>query len=470
MESGTKRIVAIVLIVVIIVGVGLGVWFILIQPTSHGWTTPGISGIPEERWIKIGMMGDRGELEGDQNWMGGYLSARKINEAGGVTINGSQWAIALSWEDTDESASDFSTSRAVAAAERMVYKQECDFAVGGFRTESLLAYREPFMTNKIPFLITGAMTDIFCTDVEDNYNTYKYTFRISPYNSSHSSSAFVTAVLYMYGYLRAVYGSDDVNHMGILAENLAWTEGIRTVVAAYIDGTYGAGTVPSDGVIAFDPEVTPTIMNSNLEQLEDGGCDVVLIAISLGAGLTMTQQWAQHQRKFLLFGSNVQAQTAGYWDKTNGACNYEIGSTTATRCNKTPKTIEAYDDFIDTFDEHPIYIGFGAYDAVSLIAEICEETNSISANDFIAKMETFTIDNPRHGGAGGDPTAWWPTTHDLVAGYQGGTLFAYGIWFQWQNGTKTLIPSFTSPPQYPSTLSPMGTLKIPDYFGWDYGA
>jgi branched-chain amino acid transport system substrate-binding protein len=434
---------------------------VAIPPT---WMTPGITGIPEERWIKIGLMGDKGELEGDQNYMGGYLAARRINSAGGITINGTTWAIAVAWEDTDEQAAVFSTSKAVAAAERMVYEQECDFAVGGFRTEPLLAYREPFMDNHIPFLITGAMTDIFCTDVLDNYARYKYTFRVSPYNSTYSAQALVTSVLGMYGYLQAIYGTDDIDHMGILAENLAWTEGIRTVVAVYINLVFGAGTCPASSVIAFDPQVSPTVMNSDLQQFEDDGCDVILIAISLGAGLTLTQQWAQAERPFLLFGSNVQAQTAGYWQNTGGACEWEIGSTTATRCNKTPTTIEVYDDFNNTFHEHPIYLGFGAYDAVSLIASVCEEMQSINPDVFIARMEDYTKANPRHGGAGGDPVAWWPS-HDLVAGYP----FAYDIWFQWQNGTKTLIPSFTSPAQYPSTLSPMGSLQIPDWFTWDVG-
>jgi branched-chain amino acid transport system substrate-binding protein len=468
MEKLTKRILAIVLIAVIGTGIGLGAWFIVGTQQGGGWITPGISGIPEENWIKIGLMGDRGEIQGDNNYYGGYLAARKINSEGGLTINGTTWAIAISSEDTDESAADFSTSRAVSAAERMVYKKQCDFAVGGFRTESLLAYREPFMDNDIPFLITGAMTDSFCADVLNNYARYKYTYRISPYNSSYSSTAFVVAVLGMYGYLRAVYGTDDIDHMGILAENLAWTEGIRTTVAAYINAVFGAGTCPATSVIAFDPAVSPTIMNSDLQQLEDDGCDVVLIAISAGAGLTMTQQWAQAERSFLLFGSNVLAQTAEYWDKTNGACEWEIGSTTATRCNKTPHTIEVYDDFTNTFNEHPIYIGFGAYDSVSLIASVCEEMQSINPDVFITRMEQYTVDNPRHGGAGGDPTAWWPS-HDLVAGYRGTTLFAYGIWFQWQNGTKVLIPSFTSPAQYPSTLSPMGSLQLPDWFTWDVG-
>ncbi|MFW9987093.1 MAG: ABC transporter substrate-binding protein [Candidatus Odinarchaeota archaeon] len=467
MESGTKRIVAIVLIAVIAVGVGVGVYFIVLTPSESVWSTPGVSGVSSDRMIKIGLMGDRGEIQGDQNYMGAYLAARTINEEGGVMVNSTRYYVAIASEDTDESAPDFSTPRAVTASERMVYKHKCQYAVGGFRTEALNAYRETFMDEKIPFLSTGAMTDSLCTVVTENYLRYKYYFRMSPYNSSHSSSLFTPTIVALFKQFNATYGPDDIDHMGILAENLAWTNSIRTKIPYVLNlplGAYGglglgAGTVPSGAVIAFDPEVTPTIMNSYLSDLEALECDLVLIAISGGAGLTMTKQWKDHERNFVLFGSNVEAQTADYWERTNGACEFEIGSTTATRCNKTPHTIEVYDMFNTTFGEHPIYIGFAGYDAVNLIVSIINKTQSFNSDTFVADMETYTPSNPHHGGAGGDPTAW-TSDHDLYAGYP----FSYGIWFQWQDGVKTLIPSPTG--SYPDTLDPMGSLEIPDWIDW----
>ncbi|MFX1364172.1 MAG: ABC transporter substrate-binding protein [Promethearchaeota archaeon] len=436
---------------------------VIVAVPPENWITPGVIGISEEKWIKIGLMGDKGKLEGDQNYMGGYLAAKKINQEGGVVVNGSTYYIAIASGDTDEQAEDFSAAAGVAAAVKMINESGVQFAIGGFKYEALVAYRDPFMDNHIPFLSTGSMNDYLCVDVGNDYPHYKYYWRVTPYNSSYSSITFVSNTLGMYQTLQATYGSDDINHIGILAENLPWTQGIRMGIPGIIDSTFGPGTVPSGGIIAFDPEVSPIVMNAHLQQLEDVGCDVVLIAISLGAGLTMTQQWAQAERPFLLFGSNIQAQTAGYWDKTNGACEYEIGSTTATRCNKTPHTIEFYDMFFTEFNEHPIYIGFGAYDAVNLIVDSIEKTQSFDPDDFVADMETYTPSNPKHGGAGGDPVAW-NSNHDLIAGYP----FSYGVWFQWYNGTKTLIPSFAyNNPEYPSTLAPMGTMKIPDWFGWD---
>ncbi|MFX1364171.1 MAG: ABC transporter substrate-binding protein [Promethearchaeota archaeon] len=440
---------------------------VAIPPEEPIWITPGVTGIPENQWIKIGMMGDIGEIQGDANYQGGYLAAYEINQAGGVEIDGTTYYVAIAKEDTNETASEISSSSAVAAAERMIYSHGCQFAVGGHETESLLAYREPFMANKIPFLSTGVMTDKFCEDVRNYYPRYKYYWRVSPFNSSYSSFTFVPSVLAMYSYLLAEYGPDDIDHVGILAENQTWTEGIRTVLDDYLNAVFGAGTVTPNSVIAFDLEVTPSVMDSHLQQLEDEGCDLVLIAISGEAGIVMSQVWEEHERPFLLFGSNIQAHTAGHWNRTNGACEYEIGYTTTVRCNKTEKTIPFYDAFYGMWNEHPLSIAVGAYDAVNFIVESINTAQSFDPDVLVAEMETWNRSNPQTGA--GNQYAWWSGTHDLVGGYP----YGYDVWFQWQNGVKILIPSLTpylsQPPQYPDTLSPMGSVQIPDWITWDVG-
>ncbi|MFX1371047.1 MAG: hypothetical protein ACFFCE_04245 [Promethearchaeota archaeon] len=467
----SKRTLAILLIAIIGIGSGVGLlylylggWIFQDGNKYSGWTSwrvPGVSGIYEWQWIKIGMMGDIGDIRGDANYQGGYLAAKELNEAGGVIVNGTPYYVAIAGEDTDECATDIVIPRPITP-QKMVYELKCQYGVGGYRTEFLLAYREPFMANKIPFLGTGAMSDIFCENVGSDYSRYKYFWRVSPYNSSWSSTVFTTSIKGMYQSLLNKYGSDDIDHMGILAEDLTWTTGIRSIIPDLINTEFGGGTVTNDSVIAFAPDADSSSMNGHLQTLEDEGCDLVLIAISLDAGLVMAQQWAQYEHKFLLFGSNFQAQTAGYWDETDGACEYEIGTSYTVRCNKTEFTIPFWDAYYEMWDEDPLYMAIGAYDAVNLIVDSINKTQSFDPDVFVADMETYTPANPKHGCVGGDPLAW-DDNHDIFAGYP----FSYDIWFQWQNGTKVLIPSFTDPEQYPNTLSPIEELKIPPWFDWD---
>ncbi|MFW9941268.1 MAG: ABC transporter substrate-binding protein [Candidatus Thorarchaeota archaeon] len=455
MEALTKRILAIVLIAVIGVGIGVGAYFLITVPAGAVWKLPGApSGIPEEQWIKIGLMGDIGEVQGDGNYQGGYLAAKMINELGGINVNGTDYYIAVAKEDTDESAAEFSTSRAVTAAERMIYKHECQYAIGGFRTESVFAYREPFMENEILFIDTGAATDELCESVANDYPHYKYFWRISPTNSTSLSADFGGNVVGFMGTLRYLYGAGTIDHIGLLVEDLSWTEswiaGFPYTFNVALGGAYG--TMPAGAVIAFDIALSAEQMDAHLQTLEDEGCDVVLLGISGGAGILMTQQWKAQERPFMLIGSNVQGFSTSYWHDSNGDCEYEIGSATALNCNKTPFTQEFYTAYLDLWDEDPLYMSFGAYDAVNLLTDIIIDTQSFDVDDIIEEWETFNTSNPHPGAGGGG--AWYTDTHDIVYGYP----FGYALWYQWQNGTKILLPSFAG--TYPSTIEPMGSLQI----------
>ncbi|GAG97201.1 unnamed protein product, partial [marine sediment metagenome] len=85
------------------------------------------------------------------------MAAREINEAGGIDINATQFYVGLTAEDTDEANGTLDVSKGVGAAERII-SYDPHFIIGGHRTESVLAYLEPIMDAKIPFLSTGSVS------------------------------------------------------------------------------------------------------------------------------------------------------------------------------------------------------------------------------------------------------------------------------------------------------------------------
>ena len=87
MESGTKRILAIVLIIVIGVGIGVGAWVFLAAPESEIKYPGAPSGFDKDNVIIVGCAGDTGEIQGDANYEGAWFACKHINEAGGVVIN-----------------------------------------------------------------------------------------------------------------------------------------------------------------------------------------------------------------------------------------------------------------------------------------------------------------------------------------------------------------------------------------------
>ena len=449
MEQLTKRILAIVLIAVIGIGIGVGAWLWLATPTDP-YKYPGA---PSSRpnVIKIGCAGDTGEIQGDANWEGAYLAAKHINEAGGIDIAGTPYYVGVTREDTDESNPNLVTDRGVAAARRLIYDKEVDFAVGGFRSEALLAYQEEFMDAEIIFINTGASTDIFCTNVMTDYDTYKYMFRFNPINSSSLAGQIISTVVGLILTMDATYTSHDVKQIGILAEDLTWTVDMVSAIAHYIPyytnlTTGGAWEAEMLTPIRYDVTLGATDMNTHLATFQSQGADIVIPVISGSGGVLMMQQYGLNEYDYLIYGIDVQAQLDTFWADSGQSCAYETIMQIMHETNKTSTSLAFWDAYKDEWGHEPLYIASGAYDAVMAIADAIEETDTKEAEFIIDVFESWTTANPHPGVGGGG--AWWPNSHDLVAGYP----YGYTLWCQWNaDGSKDVVTGYGLYPEWLTT-------------------
>jgi branched-chain amino acid transport system substrate-binding protein len=441
MEKNTKRIIAIVLVAAIAIGGGVTAYIFLLAPGAgdYVWSAsdaPGApSGISADQIIKIGCAGDLGEIQGDANYEGAWFAAKTINEAGGVEVGNTTYYVGVVKEDTDESNPNLVTSRGIAAAERLVYNKKVKFGIGGFRSEALLAYQEVFMDNNKIFIDTGAATDIFCWNVKNFYDRYKYFFRWMPINSTALGGEILMTIAGYIMTLNATYPNFDIKQVGILAEDLTWT----TSLIAAITGSLGALTGGWAQVltpIRYDITLSATDMNTHLQSLNSQGCDFLIPVISAQGGVLMMQQYDTYKYPFQVFGIDVQAQLDTYWASSGNTAAYETIMQTLHRTNKTENSIAFWDAFRLQFGHDPLYIACGAYDATVALINAINTTQSFDELTLIAEMETWTKANPQPGVSGGG--AWWPNTHDLVEGYP----YGYTLWCQWRtDGTKVVIPS-----------------------------
>lgn len=478
MNTLTKRILAIAIIAVLGVGIGVGAWIFLLAPGAgeHVWSAsdaPGApAGISASQIIKVGAIGDIGEIQGDANYEGAWFAAKTINEAGGVDINGTLYYVGVVKEDTDESNPNLVTSRGIAAAERLVYNKKVQFAIGGFRSEALLAYQEVFMDNKMIFIDTGAATDIFTLNVKNYYDRYKYFFRFMPINSTSLGGEILTTLAGYILELNATYPNHEVRQVGILAEDLTWTDSIVTAIQTYMPiftstpdypwnvsaGQYGWAQVITP--IMYDITLSATDMNTHLQTLNSAGIDLLIPAISAQGGVLMMQQYAIYNYTFQIFGIDVQAQLDTFWGSSGNTAAYETIMQTLYRTNKTPTSIAFWDAFRAEFAHDPLYIACGAYDAVFGLLDAINATQSFDALGIIDEFESWTKSNPHPGVTGGG--AWWPETHDLVEGYP----YGYTLWCQWRDdGTKVVVPAPRM--AFVPTISPTYAINIgPLYPDW----
>ncbi|KKM02858.1 hypothetical protein LCGC14_1780250, partial [marine sediment metagenome] len=156
---------------------------------------------------------------------------------------------------------------------------------------------------------------------------------------------------------------------------------------------------------------------------------------------------------YVIFGIDVQSQMDQFWDLSGESAAYEVVMQTLERTAKSPLSIPFWDAFTDYWGHGPLYTAVGAYDAVFGLVNAIEGSNSLDNDDIIAEMETWDMSNPQPG-AGGN-AAWWPDSHDLVAGHP----YGHTMWVQWQtDGSKVVIPTSI----YPNALS-TGAFVLPPW-------
>ncbi len=132
--------------------------------------------------IRIGVIGPMKFVQGIGQWNGAVMAAEEINAKGGVKVGDKKMKIELIQADSNEF---LSITDATNAMERLITKDKVNFVVGGFRTEAVLAMQDIAMEHKVIFIGCGAAHNELCSRVAKNYNTYKYWFRGTPFNSTY---------------------------------------------------------------------------------------------------------------------------------------------------------------------------------------------------------------------------------------------------------------------------------------------
>jgi len=177
----------------------------------------------EDNEIVVGIAGEVGHATGDMQYLGAVLAAGGINGAGGVVIDGVAHNITLQIIDTQE-ATDETGASGTAAMNAAI--DDVDFVMGGFRTEAVEIYRDVAMDAEKMFFNCGAATESLQHSVVDDYDTYKYWFKTTPYNEHFLASSVLKIIDFVAGQIRtALNMTADANlDACIVAEDLEWSE------------------------------------------------------------------------------------------------------------------------------------------------------------------------------------------------------------------------------------------------------
>jgi len=213
--------------------------------------------------VKIAILGPMSFVQGENHWAGAEMARDEINKAGGINVGGKKMQLELIRADTNEIQS---VPDATNATERVITRDKADFLIGGFRSEAVIAMQEIAMDHKKLFLGAGAAHSKLGLNVEQNYERYKYWFRVTPTKDVD----LVRTLFAVLGSVAQQIRTDlkkEQPKIAIVSEKAVWTEAL--VAAAQknlpamkmeVVGTWQPSAVATDVTAELSPDALRQIV------------------------------------------------------------------------------------------------------------------------------------------------------------------------------------------------------------------
>ena len=366
----------------------------------------------EANELKVGVIGPMQFQMGEHHWMGATLAADEINAAGGIQVGEDSYDIVLVQVDSNELVS---VADASSAAEEAISVDNVDVLMGTIRSEAALAVQEVAMDYETIFMVCGSSETAMSEKVAEDYDRYKYWFRITPVNNT----ALGQLNFLLVGAVAQEIGAQLLMppKLAVLAEKASWTEAIVAAAQAYL---------PPQGIEVvgvWQPSDKATDVTAELTAIEAAGANMIMTALSGPVGIPYARAWEELQIPAASVGINVMAQADDFFVNTGGFGNYEMTLNSLARdVALTEKTLPFIEAFIAETGEMPTY-NAGTYDALYVLKEAIERADSVDMDDIVVELE-----NTDYNSVAGRIV--FDDNHDVT--WAPGYVTALGV--QWQDG------------------------------------
>jgi len=396
--------------------------------------------------IKIGVIGPMNFVQGKHHWNGALMAQDKINAAGGVQVGDKKMKIELVKADSNEF---LSMTDATSAMELLLTREKVNFVVGGFRTEAVLAMQDIAMDYKTIFLGCGAATKSICDRVGEDYDRYKYWFRITPFNNLFLAKTNFIHLATVGGIMRKAVGIQKPR-VAIVGEKQAWVEAMVKASEA---------TIPKLGLeIAgiWRPSQTATDVTAELSAIQRSDAHIIFTIFSATVGVTFAKQIGELKIPVAQVGINVEAQKDAFIEATGGMGNYVMTLNTFTRGVEVNELTQPFvEEYIKRFGETPAY-NAQTLDAINILVDSIQKVGGLDSDKVVAQLEKWD----------GNITAGrlkFDKNHDPIWG----PGYVTGVGVQWQDGKMVPVwpNKWKATPEAPEiTYKGVKPYKLPPWF------
>lgn len=306
------------------------------------------------------------------------VAVKNLNENGGILDRDIELVVG----DTNSSSLE-----ARREYQRLILEEDVDVTVGVFASAALENIMDDIAEQETLHLTSGSATTTPSRLIAEDYERYKYHFRVGPTNNRDLGQTQID-------FLDAMGSDIGWNSIALLAENYEWTEGPWEVYQNQLSST-GVDVVMEE---RYPPAIDD--FSTLYDEAEAAGADTVFISTA-HTGNSALLDWSYpnrpekppEPRPFAFGGIHVPMQLPNYYRRTNGACRFGVTSTSATVQSDYSGTQEFVSTYQDDYGgEKPVYSGYHTYDAVSLFAQIAEQKGTLDSEKLIPALESVSFD------------------------------------------------------------------------------
>ncbi len=368
------------------------------------------------------------------------LAVEEINAEGGVDVGGTKRPFKVEVIDTRDLEPGVPVSEALLAMEKLILEKKADFIVGGpVRSEAALAAM-PLLSKhkKVSILTTGVLTPKYHALVAEEYDKYKYCFRI------HGEAVqLVGEIIANFIKLRETHG---LNKVFVMAQDVSHARGAGKIISK---------VAADKGFEVLGMEVFPTgstDFSMGLLKAKRQNAQILNIWMDMPESSILLKQWYDMKLAALPFGSTLAAaEQPGFWKATEGKGEY-------TLCNvvnagnapseATPWTMKFYDAYTERWGIEPEGLGCSSsYMAVYVLKDAIERAGTLDSDKVVSALEKTDMM-----GVYGR-TRFDPENHQVIPATDP-EEGAVGSILQWQDGKRVVV--------YPESIA-KGEILLPPW-------
>ena len=399
-----------------------------------------VSGALAVEPIKIGAPLSTAYLYGWDAERGIKLAIEEINAKGGVNVGGEKRPFSVDVIDTRDLEPGVPVSEALMAMDKLILDKKIHFIIGGpVRSEAALAAMSLLSKHKVvSILTTGALSPKYHALVEQQYDKFKYCFRIHG-----EAKQLVKEILTCLMEIKEKYGFDKLFIM------------VQDVAHARAAGKILGKVAAKKGWDVTGMEIYPTgtsDFSMGLIKAKKTNSQVISIWMDMPESSILLKQWYDMKIPALPFGSTLAAaEQPGFWEATKGKGQYclanvvNAGNAPSTA---TPWTMKFYNAYKDRWNIEPEGLGTSSsYMAVYVLKDAIERAGSLDPDKVVAALEKTDMI-----GVYGR-LRFNPKSHQVIPSFDP-KEGAVGSIFQWQDGKRVVI--------FPKSIA-TGTIQLPPW-------